>query len=334
MPFVTQADLSRFDVPIERLRLGDNNCFLCGNTLEDEIHPEHIFPQWLQKQFDLQNRTLTLLNGTQIPYKNLKIPCCQLCNNEHLSKLEIKIKNAVSKGYENFAKLDPQIIYQWAAKIFFGILYKELSLDFDRKNKDKGKIVNADILKSFSNLHGLLQSIRQPFRFPNGYPFSVLICNLHSYPSESFDYQDYLNLMTTSFRLGEIGIIIAFQDLSLNQNTYGQYASELNGRKIHPVQFDELFAKVSYQCSRISNRPSFTWAMSQDTSLPIDFIITSQNYLTEWDSKDYSYFLEKSFKTWDIKVTRDEIPTTMTDESGSLLLIDTLRHPISPILSP
>lgn len=68
--------------------LDPSKCFLCGNTVSENARTaEHVFPKWMQKEVELWNRNLTLLNGTVIPYRQLTITCCHDCNHFHLGKL-------------------------------------------------------------------------------------------------------------------------------------------------------------------------------------------------------------------------------------------------------
>lgn len=87
--------------------LDDHTCFLCGVSLSaDNRTDEDVFPQWLLHKFDLWNKRLTLLNGTTIPYRQIRIPCCGSCNNNHLSKLENRIKQ---KLFSQDFQMAPQV---------------------------------------------------------------------------------------------------------------------------------------------------------------------------------------------------------------------------------
>jgi hypothetical protein len=78
----------------------DSTCFLCGEHLAKHNSDEHIFSKWIQTKYDLWNKQMELLNGSLIPYRQMKIPCCKQCNNEHLSKVENEITALVNGGYE------------------------------------------------------------------------------------------------------------------------------------------------------------------------------------------------------------------------------------------
>jgi hypothetical protein len=75
-PVNTSRDLSALRNPYEQLQTGANRCFLCGSHLGEARTQEHIFPKWLQRRYDLLDQRIDLLNGTGIPYRQMKVPCC------------------------------------------------------------------------------------------------------------------------------------------------------------------------------------------------------------------------------------------------------------------
>lgn len=107
--------------------LSQNHCFLCKIKLTNNTD-EHIFPKWLQRKFNLWNQTVTLSNGTKIPYRILKVPYYNKYNNEYLSQLEIEMSNAVDGGFKSFIQLND---LKWhfggknnAEKSTFSIIYR------------------------------------------------------------------------------------------------------------------------------------------------------------------------------------------------------------------
>lgn len=120
--------------PFETMTFTYDKCFMCGEILTDlNSSDEHVYPRWLQKEFNLWDQHLTLLNGTDIVYRNLKIPCCLKCNNDYLNKrIEKRIEEAVKGGYEKFKELDESIIFKWLNKIAYGTLLLLLPLVVQR----------------------------------------------------------------------------------------------------------------------------------------------------------------------------------------------------------
>ena len=100
------SDLTGIFKQIEEHTYSNDHCFLCGCQLNDENSTvEHVIPKWLQREFNLWDQKITLLNGTLFPYKNLTIPCCFDCNNIHLKPFEDKVKKAFEDGFEGMSSV-------------------------------------------------------------------------------------------------------------------------------------------------------------------------------------------------------------------------------------
>src|SRR4051794_32019108 len=93
-------------------RLSDDFCYLCGESLSTGGTLEHVFPKWLLRRHNLWNDELVLLNNTAIKYSQLTIPCCDNCNNVHLSGVENRVRTAIETGYEETVKLPNVVMYQ------------------------------------------------------------------------------------------------------------------------------------------------------------------------------------------------------------------------------
>jgi len=133
-----------------------DHCFLCGVVLTDQNRTdEHVFPRWLQKDFELWDARLNLLNGTSIPYRQLKIPCCSDCNAGHLGALEQEVQLACRQGPGSFCSLDRSRIYQWLLKMFYGVMFQEVFLVLDRKDPDSGSILPREFFEEFNTCHSI-----------------------------------------------------------------------------------------------------------------------------------------------------------------------------------
>lgn len=311
------------------LSTDDAACFLCG-TESETITEEHVFPKWLQSRYDLWNSRVDLLNKTSIPYKRLKIPCCATCNNGALSRLESTISQAVASGYHAAEALDPRLWYLWAGKLYFGILRKELNLLRERSNPNAGSIVHEAGLRSFQSLHLFLQGIRGMHAFADQVPYSVLICNLHDLGgSRSYSFRDHLAYMTFSIRMGEVGVIITFEDSGLTGSSYGRYIREVNHRKLHPLQFDELYARATYQVSLLDSSINYLTEFNVDGGKRARTSLIGGTYLRERSNQDLIEILRANVSEWAKlptvgegpgHVPPDMAPTWMTGEDGELLL--------------
>lgn len=109
------------------------DCFLCTGLADTK---EHIIPQWLQKHFSLSNQKLGLWNDTVLLYRQALIPLCKNCNGNILSRLENRVQSNSATEADYFL---------WALKIRFLLSLKDTTLQLDRTNPGKGKLMESEV---------------------------------------------------------------------------------------------------------------------------------------------------------------------------------------------
>lgn len=314
--------------PFDDLQLHEDACFLCG-ARSGKITQEHVFPKWMQRSFDLWDKRLTLLNSTQLQYRNLRIPCCSKCNGVDLEKVERELSSAVAQGYQGLRTVSERTLYLWAAKIFYGILRKEFSLLRVRRQPEVGSIVPEAALRSFSNLHRFLQGARGCHDFIGTPPYSVLLFNLHDVGGEHrFGFRDSIPHMTLSVCMADIGVIVVFEDGGLAHETYGRYEQAVAGRKLHPIQFEEVYAKVTYQTSLVDSGVEYLTSKTDGDESSCRTTVLKRGVPSEWLQREFAEVLKQHVADWlgnqAHKITwyeaPDKVQTWMIDTSGDLLL--------------
>ena len=241
------------------MELDTDKCFICGKTFckNNPKTEEHVFPKWLQQQYNLWNQRLVLLNGTNIPYKDLKVPCCKKCNTKYLQEIEKIISESAKIGYEQFIKLDELKIFQWIAKIYYGIHYKELFLNIDRKNPYNGTILKKTDICRLEMLHFILQSVYNTYTFKNITPWSIFIFKTLKYPDErNFFYHDTYSGFC-SLRFNDIGLIIIFEDNGFHKEYFKDKFNCYNKISLANIQFDEICAIIDYKYSLFNRCPKY-----------------------------------------------------------------------------
>jgi hypothetical protein len=284
----------------DSMTLDYDHCFLCGSELNYKIRTdEHVFPRWLLRRFDLYNESLTLLNGTYIRYSKMVIPCCSVCNGTYLKKIEDCISSLANSGYDAFVQVERLKLFQWMGKIFYGILFRELSLLQDLSKKDSDTIVTANFLERFKMFHVFLQSVRIPFNFMGFSPWSLFIFNIHTYDNigDNFDYLDNIPAMSFAIRFGEIGVIACLQDNGAQEQFYSDFFYKFQHHRILPIQFTELFAMFTYKTLLMNRIPKYVMASGCDNSGPIQAISpplqgsSTKPIYDEWVQEDYAKLL-------------------------------------------
>lgn len=271
-----------------------SKCFLCGAdpTLGKG---EHIFPTWLQARFQLWDQTMHLLNGTTIPYRNLRVPACLDCNTKTLSRTERFVSEL--KG-DDILKLDDGAkfeIARWMSKIFVSLLMKEATLLVDRRLPDAGTIFPASELDDIILLHLFIQSWRKlaVFRCIHGtHPFS-----LYSYKLErdarysEFNFSTNLFGKSIAIRFGDVGLCFV-GDGGLQHEIGPLGTFDLSGRTLHAAQFDEIAARVHYK-AQLRDATHFY----VHTEAPKDFV-SMQLHVKHYSGERFAGGSRRIFRDW------------------------------------
>ncbi|HLG94568.1 MAG TPA: hypothetical protein VI546_07010 [candidate division Zixibacteria bacterium] len=318
----------------------ETRCFLCGVTLTDKNRSdEDVFPKWLQRKYDLWNHKITLINGTTIPYRQLKIPCCQSCNTNFLSGLEKTVKSFHDSGNSSFVKIDRIKLFQWIGKIFYGSLYKELSLSTDRKKRRKRSIVDSKLLQNFRTLHFFLQSIRIPFDFVNFHPWTIFIVNTCKYDDvRDFDYYDGIANLTFAIRMGEVGIIACLEDAGVQERMYYNLFEKFKNIKLHPIQFLELLAMVSYRAFLQKSTPKYVSILPKNEKNGAVKVFHSLRVrFSEWNQREFAKVLARHWHQWQIPFERIFTPPDMAlsfvyNADGTIRELDPNFEPVTFIV--
>lgn len=228
-------------------------CFVCGTQLDNDTRTdEHVIPSWLQERYALRDKTLTLLNRTTIPYRQLTVPCCFRCNNERLSPLENRVATAFASGYRAVCDLPKFDLFRWLSKIYLGLQFKELSLPADRSAPDDGTILSAEFLQQYSILHFWLQlsSRNDNSAFAPG-SLWVFPAQRPNDVEEQFDLRDDAGNGVIAIRAGEVAVVADFLDNGVHAEISEETFAPLAEIPLHPLQFIELVAHLVYNAKRL-----------------------------------------------------------------------------------
>lgn len=314
---------------IEANKFNEDCCFLCGTDLNITNKTlEHVIPRWAQSRYNLWDQKISLLNGTEINYRNLTIPCCSSCNNNFLQPIENKILKSIDKGVSAVRKLDRETVFYWLGKIYFGLMYKEMFLFEDQRNPKGGTILTSEYIKSFNAHYMFLQGIRKLHRFKEFFPASIYIVETQvpSKTEEQWDFLDNHLRMFISCRLGKVGIIAVLQDGGITKQLE-EHLSEFFKVPLHPIQFRELSAKIFFKSTLINRTPKYIsndiGDRAETIQLPI-MGLSNKPIFDDWDNDEYAKVLSL-FTQSSLEFTNPEpgkVWTWMIDEEGNPNYID------------
>ncbi|MFZ2293875.1 MAG: hypothetical protein WAW46_02435 [Polaromonas sp.] len=290
-----EVDLTKHKVP----EAGRGTCFLCGKEMDAaDLGQEHVFAKWLQRRFALWDRELVLLNGTRIPYRNLKIPACAPCNNISLSDVENKVARALSGGAKEVRSLGHEILYLWLAKLFFGILYAESLLPMNRAAQNEGPILGSATLEGFRFMHFMMQAARTKMIFSSQethFHSSVLVFPLQEHPDSTkhFMYRDDIENGCIAVRLNSVGLICA-TDGGAQERLAEEVFPKLFQHVLHPLQFEEVTAKVFMKARSMTRTAKYISAHSKDETRIIQMPLgglSEKPIFKDYDHELYAHML-------------------------------------------
>ena len=315
----------------KRRSFSTDRCFVCDELLTNEnATEEQVYPKWLQRKFNLYNQKISLLNGTFINYRNLKVPCCKKCNEIMSAKIEKPMRQAVEGGYECFKNLNKEIVFQWLNKLSYGMLYKEAMLLRERGNEAGGYIVSHEILNELHMKYIFLISIIQNTEYIKK-PYSLLIFKIKpDYKNPYWGY-DAFNFPVFCMCMNDIGIIAHLQDNGFNEDFFkeNEDMNELLQHELHIIQFRETCARFVYKSSLFIRNPAYIMVMDNENETPNQIISQEMSGLgyAVWNQKIYAKVLEFFWKDFgvsyqDIYKGDDKVRTLLWKEDGSFNKIE------------
>ena len=287
--------------PFSNFSFGNGKCFLTGQPLSSTEEKIQVFPQWLMSANNLQDQPFKLLDESIATYKDLKIPCSATVNENFLEPLESEISEAFAKGYEGVKMLDEQRLFQWVAKLMYGVVFNELQSGIKMQHAQGEEFtVSQALTHKFSHLHLMLQSINLPIQFEDFKPYSVFLFKVDNKHQE-FGYRDEINTQTFALRVKDFGLVMCLQDNGCNARYLREVYDKIKEEVLHPIQFEEFSARVFYSNYLFNRLPEYeVMPVGDDVfieALPLRGF-NSKPLFDEWTNKTYGQVLENFWKNW------------------------------------
>lgn len=321
--------------PFEAFRFDNDTCFLSGEPLQSGDETVQVFPLWLMRSYGLEEKPFKLLDERISTYSQLKLPCAA-ATAVRLGELEAEVEAAFKEGYAAVSQLDPLILFQWAGKLVYGVIFNEIQAGI-RQQQLSGEAMNFSqvLVHKFKNLHTMLQSILRPMQFDGNPPFSVVVTEVAN-PAETFSYRDEINTLVFSLRMKDFGVIVCMQDNGTNTNYHRDYLEKIAGQPLHPIQFEELCARYFYSAYLFNRLPEYTIlpAGGQTYIEPMPLMDMSMKPIfDQWQVKVFGQVLENFWKPWGFtlfEIIKDpEHPMSyLLDMDGVFIHMDRIDLPL------
>lgn len=286
--------------PFNDFRFDNNICFLSGQPLQSADERIQVFPHWLMRKFDLEDKPFKLLDESFLTYKGLQLPCAAAVA-EQITQLDEKVEAAFGRGYGAVKELGDLAVFQWVTKTVYGVVFNEVQAGI-RQQVRNGEPMNFSqvLAHKFRNLHLMLQSLIVPMQFDGAAPFTIVISPVDN-SEQTFSYRDEINTLVYSLRMNDFGIIVCLQDNGTNGIYHTEWLEKIKGQVLHPIQFEELCARFFYSAYLFNRLPEYTVLPTDEMVYVEPMPLTDMSMkpiFDQWQVKTYGQVLENFWKPW------------------------------------
>lgn len=290
--------------PFEEMIFDEHFCFLSGDLTTESMT---VFPEWLMEHFNLTEEKLGLMENSQIkmvPYRDLKLPCAPHVK-KAFEELDQEFRKAYEKGYDGMAQLNEHSLYLWSARIVYGLLYLEFVGEWKRHQKmGKQFRIGPQLKEHLSNFHLMLQSIVKPIRFGERKPWTITVFGL-KYSADILSYRDDVINLLFQFGVNGFGFIVCFQDNGIIGEKQAEILEKIKGHILHPVQFEELYARLHYTADLLQYRPKYKITEKDEEikieALPVEQTNPHKPLFGFWEDDFYARLLSNYWQVYGIE---------------------------------
>lgn len=321
--------------PFDKFLFNSNTCFLSGAPLEVAYYYP-VFPEWIVKEHQIGEQVFKMLDESYRKYSDLQLPCSETVFKQ-LTQLDEEVFQAFQKGYQGVESVDQVRLFQWIGKWVYGIIFNEIQAGIEQQ-RESGEPMNFSqtLVHKFSHLHLMLQSIIRDTEFEAVNPFTILVFPVDN-PEMTYNYRDEINTLVFSLRIRDLGIIACLQDNGANAKYHQDVLESVAGRKLHPIQFEEICARFFYSCYLFNRLPEYIVTSVGEKIFiePMSLFGSDNRPLFDYfQAKTYGQVLENFWKPWGFtlfEIIQDpEKPMAfLTDTQGNFIERERLNLPHS-----
>lgn len=284
--------------PFEDLIFDEHFCFLSGALTNENIT---VFPEWLMDHFKFGHERIEMMDKTRsYNYADLKLPCSTEVK-KAFGELDLKVQSAYKKGVEGMASLDQELLFQWIGRMVYGLLYYEMCHERDRLLRQGEDFkLSATLKERFGHFHLMLQSLIEPISFVGKKPWTIVVFPL-KYSADIFSYRDDAINLLFSFGVNGFGFIACLQDNGAIGEKQKETLDKIKGHVLHPVQFEELYARFHYSDYILRYRPEYKIKNHDNAiTIEVDTIGKSPSF-GFWDDNIFAQLLSNYWQVYGIK---------------------------------
>lgn len=319
--------------PFDAMDFHFNKCILSGGPVtKDDVRP--VFFDWIMKDFGIQSKQLNFLSGGAIEYQNFKVPISQAAMDEGLALILKSNEDLLKAGTAGINFLDPSRLYLYLVHLFYSVAYYEYHLAKDTVNDRNRQLFDDRLVNRLQMVHFFYQQAIGRVKLDRFEPGSVFTFKVHSYEgSNNFDFRTGLNTFTIALRIGDLGIMASLADNGVQKQHFSDYFAGFQKETLHPIQFDELYAQLSYKSYLMNNIYEYGIALPNEkhaetyVGIRIPENMVETPIYKDWEEDVFATVLANNvtpygMKLQDVYDPNHGVATFLEDETGAFIRMD------------
>lgn len=289
--------------PFENLSFQPDICFLTGKKLNGKDKFEvPVFPKWLIDRYHLENASLTMLEWNRMKYVDMLLPASSEVA-EAINRLDDLTRKAFEQGYDAVAELPELTIFQWMARVMYGVLYQDFTYSISRRAaKGSSFEVSRLMQHKLKNLLFMLQSLIRPVIFDGFTPWSMK-CYRVNISKDILNYKDETHKLNFCLGMNGFGIAACLQDNGEVAKFNEDVIKAVGDATLHPAQFEELYGRFMYTNYLLRELPDYPITEKEDGILVFQLPDHPNKELPKfapWQDEIYAQVLANMWEPWGI----------------------------------
>ncbi len=290
--------------PFEKMSFEGDTCFLTGVPITDLTTQKiSVFPEWIIQRYNLEQASMAMHSGYRLKYQEMTMPASPTVV-AAVQALDVLTQRAFEQGYEAVVQLPKVILFQWMARVMYGVLYQELAFQV-KHHKEKGSAFQlSDFMQmKLGNLLHLLQSLIKPVVFEGFEPWTIH-CFRVGVSKDVLNYKDETKKQNFCLGMNGFGILACLQDNGAVSKFHQDLLEKIGDKTLHPAQFEELYGRFMYANYLLRELPAYQIREEGDKlvfTLPED----ERKHLplfAQWQDNIFAQVLTNMLEPWGIPI--------------------------------
>lgn len=292
--------------PFQPLNFQPDICFLTGQafTENQSRYSVPVFPEWLLRRYEMGEKKIEMLGGNRMKYQDMLLPASEEVVLA-IDQLDAVTQEAFEQGYEAVKALPELTLFQWMARVMYGVLYQDFTHAI-LQHEAQGRTLRISPLmqQKLRNLLFMLQSLVRPVQFAGFTPWSIKVCRVNV-SRDILNYKDETHKLNFCLGMNGFGVAACLQDNGEVARFYQDILEKIGDVNLHPAQFEELYGRFMYANYLLREIPDYLLHEKEGAvvfELPDASGQEDRPLYAPWDDKIFAQVLANMWEPWGLPI--------------------------------